>query len=70
VGSINRGIGCVYSVLGSTVFQIDGTGKATGMTQVHLGFFGGIKSPFAAIKTLALYVVFLDPCFAKEDIDK
>ena len=60
----------MHDVLGSTVFQIDGTGKAAGSTQTHLGFFNGLARPFAAINALALYVLFLDPCFGKEDIDK
>jgi hypothetical protein len=70
VGSINRGVGSVHDVLGSTVFEIDGAGNAKGATGVHLGQFSKLQRPFAFINALALYVLFLDPCFAKEEIDK
>jgi hypothetical protein len=70
VGSINRGVGSVHDVLGSTVFEIDGAGNAKGHTGVHLGQFAKLQRPFALINALALYTLFLDPCFAWEHADK
>ncbi len=81
VGAIDRGTG-VVEVGGSTLFTISGTGHATGHTNVVLGEFVKVSQRscccpnltcvclqmgYRELTQLALYVVFLDPCFARED---
>lgn len=65
VGSIDRGTGAVLDANGNTVFQLDGTGRATGQTTVYLGEF--LRMGYRQLTHIALYVLFLDPTFAKED---
>ena len=68
VGDVDRGTGAIKTEQGSTIFAIDGTGRATGQTEVYLGEFRGVD--YHALNTVALYGIFLDPTFTKEDEDK
>ena len=68
VANIDRGTGAVHDALGSTIFQVDATGQCVGQTNVYLGEF--LKRGYRDLNTMALYVLFLDPTFAREDIDK
>ena len=68
VANIDRGTGTVHDALGSTIFQVDATGQCVGQTNVYLGEF--LKRGYRDLNTMALYVLFLDPTFAREDIDK